>query len=200
MSQLPAITVTVNQRQLAEVNYMLRRVPRAMPRVMSRSVNKVGTFARTRIVKAIAAEMPITQANLRNRHVKLRRATHRVWVATVFVSGFRIPLIQFKPRKLAKGLSWKTKKKGGRKRDPRMFIATMSSGHVGVFKRRSAGGSGDQLVPRLKIDERFGPSVPQAMGNIQELSERALGGEIAGRLEKEVSTQTKIVLDRRGRA
>lgn len=49
---------------------------------------------------------------------------------------------------------------------------------------------------RLPMRESFGISVPVAMESIQELSDRILGEKIAGRLEKEITTQMTLVLNR----
>lgn len=124
-----------------------------------------------------------------------------VWVATIRIRGDRIPLIEFNPRQLGRGMSWRTDKKKGRVRERAAFLATVKTEtggeHVGVFVRR---GSGDDRVPRLPIQQLLGPSVPFVMGRLSELARSVLGEAIVGRLEKEVDTQSRLVLDRKGRA
>jgi len=71
------------------------------------------------------------------------------------IAGRRLPLVEFKARGpepsrgRGRGVSYRLP--SGQGRDPHAFIATMPSGHRGVFKRRG--------TSRLSIHELFGPSL-----------------------------------------
>jgi hypothetical protein len=85
--------------------------------------------------------------------------------ARLISSGARIPLIDFSARGpepsrgRGRGVSYKLAGAGGRL--PHAFIATMRSGHRGVFER-SPGGKRRGPKPersQLPIHEKFGPSI-----------------------------------------
>ena len=69
-------------------------------------------------------------------------------VISIITSVKRIPLFDFGARQTKRGVSYNL---GGRKTLAGAFIATMPTGHEGVFMRKGAN--------RLPIQERFGPSL-----------------------------------------
>jgi hypothetical protein len=83
------------------------------------------------------------------KYTKIRRATGANPSAELTIKGQRLPVYAFGPRKTAKGITVKIKKKGGRKLIPSSFVATMPSGKISVYRRRQ---KGSKLVPRLPID------------------------------------------------
>ena len=116
---------------------------------------------------------------LRNKDITpsiaIERATFSRQLGTLAVTGRRIPLIAFNARETSRGVTYRLP--GGRNIVLSGFIATMRSGHRGVFRRASGQGpvntgrrrggrrraaAGDVMVGRLPIVERFGPSLPHA--------------------------------------
>ena len=130
-----SMEVRVDRKQLREIRRLLNGFPKGFARVASRAINKTATFGRTRIVRGLAKALGVKQAVLRSRHVSLQRASFKRLFASIRTRGRRrIPLIDLKARQMKRGVSYKIGK-SGRKRIQSAFIATMKSGHEGVFVR-----------------------------------------------------------------
>ncbi len=183
------IDIALSKRDLRRAEALLDGVKNGVPRVIVRSVNKVGVSARRRVVDGIRQTVAIKAKDLRHRYVTLRKANYRRMYATIHISGGRIPLIRWGARQLKRGVSYRINRSGGRKKISGAFIATMDSGHQGVYKRRGKA--------RLPIDELHGPSIPQVFQNSAEFSRRVFEQETAKKLKAEVRTQLKLVLRRR---
>jgi hypothetical protein len=142
-----------------EVDAALAEFPRKASRVMVRALNRAATSGRLVLVQNIAADTGLKSATVRAA-LTLRDATPARPEARIAASLKRIPLIDFNAkgpepsRGRGRGVSYKLRGGGGRL--PHAFIATMASGHRGVFMRsRSA---------RLPIGEKFGPSLGHVLG------------------------------------
>ena len=130
--------------------------------------------------------------------------------------GGRIPLSRFGAKQKARGVSYKITKGGGRKTAEGAFLATMPTGHTGVFQRFEARGApnasfgGRRWKPgrrralpptlprelRLPIVELFGPSIPHVASQhpgVQQVIEQEAGQEFI----TELSSQVDRVLQRR---
>jgi len=126
----------------------------AIARALNRSVNS----AKTAVVRAIAADMGLKVGDVRE-FVTVRLATPDRLNATFHASAERVPLIDFGAKgpepSRGKGRGVTAKLRGGAGRYPNAFIATMRTGHRGVFQRRPGAG-------RLAIYELRGPSIWQS--------------------------------------
>jgi len=199
------IEITVNRRQMRELKAFFAEAPRELQTVLSRAINKVGVTARKRIIDIIAQQIAVKKSDLRNRNVTLRRATYRDLMANIVISGRRIPIFNFGARQTKKGVTYRISRSGGRKTALGAFMESyasgtpiqMRSGHRGVFRRRQL--EGHELA-RLPIEEIFGPSVPVAAENISALTEASLNNVIGSRLEKEITTQVGVILQRHRRS
>lgn len=133
----------------------LRSLGGSAPLVMARALNRAGTSGRAAMVKAIKKDTGIASKNIR-REILLFKASRVRPVVRISIRGRRIPLIAFQARGpepsrgRGRGVSYKLPT--GRGRIANAFIATMPSGHRGVYKRRA--------TKRLPIMELFGPSLP----------------------------------------
>jgi len=186
-----AVRIELDEKRLRAIERELAAAPGAMPKVMSRAVNKVATAARTEIVRGVAQETALTQKDAR-KSVGLTRATYRRWAATIRVGGRRIPLIRFKARQTRKGVTYQVPGGGGgRSAAAGAFIATMPGGRRGVFRRQGA--------PRLPIYELFGPSLQGVVEGVDRLAWRTLRRTLDRRLGQEIDRQVGVVLDRRRR-
>lgn len=131
------VTVKVNVKGLEQG---LARLRRSAPLAIRRAVARAGTAGRTAMAKEIT-----TDTGLPSRRIKKEIRVDRVGdtALRLEIRGRRIPLIDFKARGpepsrgRGRGVSYKLP--GGRGRAPRAFIATMPSGHRGVFQRRGSG-------------------------------------------------------------
>lgn len=157
-----------------------KRLKEQAPVAITRALNKSAASAKTAMVREISRDTGLASAKVRDRIfvIPARVSTLRDrQVATLTASAKPIPLIDYgasgpEPSR-GQGGGVRSKLKGGAKRIPDAFIATMRSGHRGVFRRagkagartgriigaasrrRSAGAWG----PNLPIVELHGPSL-----------------------------------------
>jgi|SRR5581483_9990065 len=120
------------------------------PLAVSRALNRTMVSIRRKVIRALAQEVSIRQADVAPA-TTLLRSTARGMTAVIRVSGRRIPLVAFGARQTAAGVTYRLSA-GGRGLVPGSFLATMASGHRGVFRRKGR--------TRLPILELFGPSLP----------------------------------------
>lgn len=146
------ITISVNGAQ--QTGQFLQAYPNKADRALVRALNRSLGSARTVLVRGIAQETKLRQSDVRAA-LKERLATFSRPEASIGASLKRIPLIKFNARGpepsrgRGRGVSYRLG--SGRNRHPRAFIATMGSGHRGVFVRSGK--------TRLPIRELFGPSL-----------------------------------------
>jgi len=134
-----------------QVERMLSVVQKkAIPKAGSRALNKVVKVAEKTAAKGLADDIGIVQKESR-KHLRINRARWTELQASIVATGRRLPLMALKAKQVKKGVTYR-KQGGGRGRVQSAFIATMRSGHKGVFKRQ-----GKQRRP---IQELFGPSIP----------------------------------------
>lgn len=121
-----------------------------------RALNKTATTVRAEAARKIGREY----------NIKIGAAKSQMWItqanrgrvkATITVSGRPIPLVEFDARQVRGGVSVKVK--GTRKVVRGAFIATMRTGHRGVFVRTSG--------RRLPIRQLFALSLPVAFSQKQ---------------------------------
>lgn len=126
----------------------------ARNQAIPRAFNRAATSARAVMARAIAKDMGLKQAAIKEA-IKIVEATPEKHEARLEASGKRIPLIDFgakgpePSRGRGKGVRARTPQS---RTYPRAFIATMRSGHRGVFQRKGK--------TRLPIVELHGPSLP----------------------------------------
>lgn len=137
-------------------------------KAIQRALNKTAITARAQSARSIRdAGYDIKIGAIKDTFT-LRRATDADLRAVVKSTGSPIPLIKYGARQTAKGVSVSVKQ--GRKVIAHAFIATMSSGHQGVFlrtdkSRKKVTRKGKTYYSGLPIKELFGPSIPSAFAN-----------------------------------
>lgn len=182
------IDIEVNQKQLRRVEQMLRGMPREIPKILYRAVNRTAALAKTQISREIRQEINIKAKDL-NEKVILQRAKLHWPVATIGLSKKRVPVMDFAARQTKTGVSYKIKKAGGREQIKHAFITTMpETGHTGVFKRWGK--------TRLPIVELFGPSVGEIFKRSQSLIKR-ITEQAYKNLARNIESQLDYVLARR---
>jgi hypothetical protein len=138
------------------------------PAIMAYALNRALVSGQTAMVRAVTADTGIAAKNVR-REIVLDKANLSRPVAALTIAGKRIPLIAFQARGpepsrgRGKGVSYRLPT--GRGHIPNAFIATMMSGHRGVFTRKPGFAKskrhGEQETrPQLPIQEKRGPSLP----------------------------------------
>lgn len=156
--------ITLNFRTDA-TERAIRQLKAKAPAAIARALNRSIASGKTVMVRAIAQDMGLKQADIRDK-VLITPATPQRLVAQLAASRKKIPLIDFgakgpmPSRGQGKGVT--ARNPGGAGRYPHAFIATVGTGrHTGVFERR-AGANRHSKQPRfgqLPIRELFGPSL-----------------------------------------
>lgn len=149
------MNVEINGIEAIDID--LREIPdRISSRVLVRALNRSISSGRTVMVRAMAGDTGLRSKDVRDAMV-MREASSNRLEASLAARLKRIPLIDFKAkgpepsRGKGRGVSYRLP--GGAGRIENAFIATMRSGHRGVYKRRTK--------DRLPIDELKGPSLGQ---------------------------------------
>ena len=175
----PLIDVKVDEAKLRNVQRMLRNIPNALPRVMSRAINKTAAPVKTSMARQLVGPLNAEAAaigaaqkksgrktpamrfkvSIIKGNIKLQKATYRVWQALIWIKRY----------------------KGQVSTEP-AFIAKMPSGNKSIFKRLGASRLpiADQL--RRLMLERF----------------KGIGGrvrqEAQQRLDRNINDQVKLAL------
>lgn len=147
------VSVRIDTKQFdAGIDQLGRDAGKAFERAANRTLSN----ARTAMVAVIADDMGLAQNKVRPflSEQKAVAAANR-WTARLYASTKRVPLITFGARgpvpSRGQGGGVTARLPTGRERYPHAFIATMRSGHEGVFQR-----TGRRRTP---IYELHGPSV-----------------------------------------
>jgi hypothetical protein len=167
---------------------------------LSRALNRTAVTARAQSAREIRAAGYGIQIGAIKKAISLHRAAPTKLQASVVATGRPIPLINYGARQTKLGTSVKVK--GTRKLIKGAFIATMPTGHRGVFvridskaherllaasgikayggKRGGTGRAGAAYKHGLPIRELFGPSIPAAFRN--DVVQRAVRASVGARL------------------
>ena len=130
--------ITVRVEGIDAVQRLLAEAPRKLARATVHALNDGAVHARAESVRLIGAEWNVKPAAAR-KALTIRRASAARQEAAVEATGGRgygIPLVGFAARQTRRGVTYRLKKTGGRSLVRGAFIATMRSGHRGVFQRR----------------------------------------------------------------
>jgi hypothetical protein len=180
-----SINVQSNFKQVAVKMFELRRD--VLEKAKIRALNKVAAQAKVAASKEIrAAGYNMKAADIKQR-ITIKRAVSGDPVVVIKCSGRPIPLVQFSARPTRAGVSVNVK--NGRKLIKGAFIATMPTGHQGVYVR--VGKQHKKINGQwhgLPIKELFGPSVPAAFGNevVQSALVRLVRDKFTSILEHEI--------------
>lgn len=192
MSQ--GFTIKINETDRLSVEKMLADLKGAGTRVTVRAVNKTLSGVKTDSSAAIRVEVTAKKAAV-DETFKISKASAANPRAYIASTGKPLALIDYSSRQTNNGVSVQVRKDRTRKVVKHSFIASMKSGHKGVFWRRwheksttmklnktdkAIMRSGfvwsaklNRYVPmawlpkqyRLPIEELYGPRVPDIMSN-----------------------------------
>lgn len=197
-----AFEVRVDVRDVVEAFRKLRaEAPRPIMRAVNRTMQQVQTVA----VRELSRDTGLPQHEIRRGRgegaryrgqpaMVLHKATVGDLRASLVVVGDRIPLIRFRARGpepsrgKGRGVTYHLGRLGTR-RARHAFIATMRSGHRGVFLRTS--------TSRLPIVQLYGPSLPRVFA----LKEREMRAVAEQRMPMNLTHEIEFLLrGRRGAA
>jgi hypothetical protein len=178
--------INVTDSQVNRAIEALQHIPNAVPKALSAAINRAAEGARTEAVKKVKEEYVITASRVRET-IHIFKANPANLTAAITSRGRLRALSYFKTnpskpltRRITRQLIAHVKRTGGETISG-AFIAKTRSGHVGVFNRVGKA--------RLPVVQRYGPSVPQMMGeprvssHIEQESKRRLDD----RIEHEIS-------------
>jgi hypothetical protein len=157
-----SINVQSNFKQISVKLFELRTT--VLEKAKISALNKVAAQAKVGASKEIRNAGYNMKAAAIKKQISIRRAVNGNAVAVVKFSGRPIPLIQFSARETKAGVSVSVK--NGRKVIKGAFIATMPTGHQGVYVR--VGNQHKKINGKwhgLPIKELYGPSMPAAFGS-----------------------------------
>ena len=166
----------------------------------SRALNRTASRVRTYAARGIRDAGYKLKAGDIKRQLKITRASPTILAATVTATGKSIPLIQYQAHQTKSGVSVNVLH--GRKTIAHAFIASMPSGHKGVFIRREVRTGNVKGLGRkhthstkhgLPIDELLGPGVPAAFANT--VVQSALVENVTQYFPVEMARQLAHVLD-----
>lgn len=138
---------------------------REFNRAATRALNDTARQANRAAARMIAKESGAKVSRVR-KFMSFHPARADRLVAEIDVSGRPVPLVEFQARQTAKGVT--ARAWGVRRLYPGTFLATMATGHTGVFRRQRRGG---RRVGRFPIEELHGPSFPAIFGGDRVRSE-----------------------------
>jgi len=178
-------TVTIDHSSMVEMELMLSTIKDGSKTAIRLATNEALKGVRTDAVKFIDAKVSLKPTIIR-KNFKLNNMTLASMTASVDCRGDPLPLIHYGATSVVRGVKVRIFNNGPRDLVKHAFIATMSSGHRGVFWRtsRRAGTrpkrfpvgkrtkvpsperrSGEQIKMgvttfQLPIHELYGPRVP----------------------------------------
>ena len=176
------LSITVNGAD--EIIADFKDAPQRTMHATVRALNRAMASGRTVMVREIARDAGLKATDVRDA-LRFQQATFSHPVARLAAGLKRIPLIDFRARgaepSRGRGHGVSYRLPGGRGRHPHAFIATMGTGHRGVFVRVGKA--------RLSIKELFGPSLgrifakhrPAGLARALEVFETAFAHELAFR-------------------
>ena len=169
----------------------LKKVEKILPVVSYQSINKVGTSIIAEGAKEIKAEFSKLKAKDIKSAVKFVKAKKGRLLGEIFTrysSRKRLSVFKwFGGRQTKTGVST-TIKRGNKLKLKHHFIATMGSGHMGIFYRKGK--------ERLKIKEVITLSFQQMWGGIQMKRRDALAKSGSVKLTKEIERLLTVRLEK----
>lgn len=171
--------ITVNKADLLEVKRMMSGIKGGYAAVVSGAMNDTLKGMKTDVKAEIRKDSTVKAAAITKSISTVKASKMRISAAFRSKGKF-VSLINYSNRSTKKGVSVQVSKKGPRKVWESAFIATMKSGHKGIFSRdkppyrtkrsnklpwkRISRESRWGKKIRLQIHELFGPRIPGLLG------------------------------------
>ena len=187
MAEGTTVEVKFDEAKLRGVQNKLRGASSAMPRVMTRAINRTTQSAKTETGRRISQAINITQSSIKKR-ILMTKATFSRWIGTLGISEKRFSLIHFKARQTKKGVTYKIEKSGGRKQIPAAFIRSPRGAKV-VFRRETP------QTKRLPLVALKGPSLGVVFERAGGIA-RGVTKSAYKNLEKNIDEQIKLALSK----
>ncbi len=209
------------QGPIADLNKFsngLQFVKKGMETAVMRSLNKTVAGARTDAVKLLRADYNMKAGSIRDALLIQKASVSRSEAKLYGAGSPGILLVEFRrgsrqvpsTRRLRGGgyspkvgISVLVSKRGGKKQVKGAFVARMSSGHVGVFRRTGISGptfgrsSGRSKLPsNRQIEELYGPSPIKIMAS--DRYDEEMENKLQVRWDKNIEHEADYVLKKAG--
>lgn len=153
--------ITLTLSQLERLQQLMREIPKDVPKVTARAINRAADSAKTQASRSVRATYTIKNKDIA-RTIKIKKASAADLNADIRSKGPVEKLTNFKttpsrPQPNRKKPVYVSVRKGSKKAINGSFLANSNGGHANVFTRVSK--------KRLPIRGHYGPSVPQMIGN-----------------------------------
>lgn len=142
---MPDISITLKTK---DFDLAVKRLKDRAPKAIARALNRASVSTRTIMVRRVAQDIGLKVGDVKKVFTE-QSATPENLTARVIVRSKRIPLMAWNARQTRRGVT--ARLPGGAGRYPHAFLATMPTGHRGVFQRKRPS--------RLPIRELRGPSI-----------------------------------------
>jgi hypothetical protein len=193
-----ALSVTIDKHKMKVLERAVAETPRALPKIMVRSLKRTAAGGRTELDRQIRSELTVKKKAVMERIVDEEKPSYSHWVARLGISGRRLSVASFRYRwSRRKGVTYSIKR-GVRKAIPRGFVrsnpnADGTDAPKVVFRRKEVS---DVPVARYPLIVPRGPSLGQALTDAPEKL-RQVERTGRARLEKEITGQINLYLRRR---
>ena len=150
---------------LEDLQQNLSGLRRQIPKITERSLNKAITGVKTDASKLIRQEITAKKKNV-DRTMRVFKASVRRGVLSTALesTGKAVPLAGYKVRQLRSGVKVSVRKDTPAEVIPHSFLATMSTGHRGVFQREIRHKDATSNIPFSRAGRRRPPKQYAAMG------------------------------------
>ena len=179
-------TIRVDKRQQRVLERTLEGVRDGVPRATDGAIKKTGRTVRTRVRRATAKNLNVTQKELKQEsrfNLDFRRDGRWVVGAKVSVTGGRLPLKRFAPRQTKRGVSFRARG-GGRKTITSAFISRKLGGQV--FSRVSS-----SRLPIVRLDSASAPEAALNDAKVRQTSNRQAPNLLQANLDNQVDRLLK---------
>lgn len=177
------------QMDMKPVSHMMKHISKQiLPVATARALNKTVQAGQTVAVKQIAKHIGVKQTLVR-KALHLTKAWRSKHVAVLnVISKKRLTLLQIDPNAKQNSQGVKYRSSMGSKLLPHTFIATMKSGHRGIYARLGS--------KRLPIVELQGPSIAHVF--MQPTIQTAIHQIVAERWPTNMTHEIQFALQRKG--
>lgn len=190
------VTIQPDPVQMERLREELGAIPGGVARATVAAVNSTGRWTRTRIIRALAAELALKRKEVSDR-VTLATASASNPGAALTVTGKRIPLMGWgarpdrvrNTRRAKSPITYMIKKSQGRKAIAGGFVMELGkAGRRWVMVRKGKA--------RFPVRAPYGPSIPQVVEDMPE-AKRLFAVDIGERLNTEMESKVRWLLNRR---
>ncbi|WP_445506392.1 phage tail protein [Niallia sp. 03190] len=177
--------INVSVENLDRIQAVLHETPKKVPVAVSRAINRASSTTKTEAGRKIREKYYVKHGDVL-KTFRISKASPGNLHAEINSKGSVIPLYAFRVSPRSVQLRRQTPitaavKKGAGGPLGSAFVGRMGSGHAGVFARVGK--------PRLPINEKYGPSIPQMLGSdsVSQYVEQKTQEKLDERLNHELS-------------